>query len=45
MAELTLYVGGGGGTELFRYNYVNIIVTNALAPCVTRSSAAIILAM
>ena len=31
------------GTELIRFNIVNIMVTDVLSPCVTRSSAAMIL--
>ena len=33
------------GTELSQFNLVNILVADALAPCVTRSSAAMILTL
>ena len=33
------------GTELFRFNMVKIMVVDALAPCMTRTSAPMILTM
>ena len=33
------------GTELYQFNYVNIMVTDALAPCIARTSAPMILTL
>ena len=34
-----------GGTELSQFNYVNILAADALAPCVARTPAAMILTL
>ena len=45
MGSMTLIISLRVRTKLFRFNKVNIMAADAMAPCVARSAAAMILAM